>query len=66
MKATVGQQAKARLDMIKSGLKLGQLSFDDAKQMAKEPLQILNQEMEKIAKQFKRKHRAVVFTSYMR
>lgn len=66
MKATRGQQAKARLDMIKSGLKLGQLSFDDAKEMAKEPLAILNEEMEKLAKQFGRKHRKVVFTSFMR
>lgn len=66
MKATRGGHAKARLDEIKSLLKTGELSFDDARELAKEPLQILNEEMEKIAKQFKRKHRKVVFTSYMR
>ncbi len=66
MKPTIGQQAKAKLDMIKNGYKIGQIGFDDAKQLAKEPLEILNQEMEKIAKKFGRKHKKVVFTSYMR
>lgn len=66
MESTRGQKAKARLDEIKSLYKLGKITYDHAKELAEEYLAILNEEMEKIAREFKRKHRKVEFVSFMR
>jgi hypothetical protein len=63
---TRGALAKIKLDEIKILLKTGKIDFDEAKEQAKEPLKALNEEMEKIAKAFGRKHYKIVFTSFMR
>ncbi len=66
MENTRGRKAKARLDEIKSLYKTGRVSYDEAKELASGPLETLNEEMAKIAKEFGRKHRAVLFTGFMR
>ncbi len=66
MEQTRGKKAKARLDEIKSLYKLGKITHDHAKELADEYLGVLNEEMEKIAREFKRKHRKVGFVSFMR
>lgn len=66
MEKTRGRKAKERLDEIKSLYKLGKITYDHAKDLAEEYLVVLNEEMEKIARDFKRKHRKVGFVSFMR
>ena len=66
IQATRGQEAKAMLDEIKSLYKTGILSYSIAKMLAFVPLEALNEEMDKIAKEFGRKHRIVSFTGFMR
>ena len=63
---TPGQKAKIQLDAIKQEYNFCGLSYQNAKDMAKEHLRILNEEMEKISRKFGRKHKTVDFTSYMR
>ena len=63
---TRGQQAKVRLDEIKSLYKTGGVSHDEAKKLSLKPLKTLNEEMAKVAKEFGRKHRVVQFTGFMR
>ena len=63
---TKGQQAKARLDEIKSLYKTGRVSYDEAKELAFEPLRTLNEGMIRIAKEFGKKHRVVQFAGFMR
>lgn len=65
-KITKGQMAKIKLDEIKILLKQGAIDYDKAKEMAIEPLKVLNEEMEKIAKKFGRKHKLVSFIGLMR
>lgn len=66
MEDTRGRKAKARLDEIKSLYKTGKVSYDEAKELAFEPLRTLNDEMARIAKEFRRKHRMVAFAGFMR
>ena len=42
------------------------VTYDEAKEMAKEPLKVLNEEMKKISDTFGAKHRPVTFTKIMR
>lgn len=66
MEQTRGRKDKARLDEIKSLYKTGRVSYDEAKELALEPLNTLNEEMGRIAKEFGRKHRIVAFVGFMR
>jgi len=66
MEDTRGRKAKARLDEIKSLYKTGRVSYDEAKELAFEPLRVLNEEMRRIAKEFGRKHRRVQFVGFVR
>lgn len=66
MEQTRGRKAKARLDEIKSLYKTGRVSYDEAKELALEPLNTLNEEMANLAREFGRKHRIVQFAGFMR
>ena len=63
---TKGSTARNKLEEIKMLFKSGQIDYDQAKDMAKEPLKILNEEMEKIARKFGRVHKNVNFINFMR
>ena len=63
---TKGMQARDRLSEIHYLLKVGEIDRDTAEDMAKEPLRVLNEQMEKISKEFGKRHRKVTFTSFMR
>lgn len=55
-----------KLKEIKILLKSGQISFDEAKTRAEEPLKELNERMAKISKKYGRKPREIGFVSIMR
>lgn len=66
MEKTKGQQAKDKLEEIKILLRTEQITYEQAKEMAQEPIKTLNEEMEKIAKQFGRKHSKISFGRFIR
>lgn len=65
-KVTRGNGARIELEQIKALLKTGQVDYSEAKKMAKPHLEVMNEELEKIAKEFGGKTRKVTFTGFMR
>lgn len=55
-----------KLKEIKILLKSGQISFDEAKQKAEQPLKELNERIAQVAKRYGFKPRAMDFTGMMR
>lgn len=60
------REAKERLDAIRCQLKVGSISYDEAKLRTREPLKFLNSYMEQRARDFGVKYRAVHFVGFMR
>jgi hypothetical protein len=61
-----GKQARNRLEEIKYLLKRGEMTYEQAKLFAEEPLKILNGEMARLAKEHGVPAKRVGFTSFMR
>ncbi|OHA86999.1 MAG: hypothetical protein A3A96_03615 [Candidatus Zambryskibacteria bacterium RIFCSPLOWO2_01_FULL_39_39] len=58
--------SKYRLDEIKSLMKVGDISYSQAVEMSKAPLNLLNKGMGIVAKRYGKKHKMVSFSAYMR
>lgn len=61
-----GTMAKDRLEEIKFLMKTGEISYEEAQKLAKEPLEAMNAGLERISKEFGERHRPITFLRFMR
>lgn len=60
------KRAKIKLDLIKISLKLGKLTYDEAKNKSEKPLEILSLYMQQRAKVYSLKVGKIGFSGFMR
>jgi len=60
------QKAHTEMLYIRNSLKMGQLSYGEAKEQAIKPLQLLNAEAQHIASKHNMRHKPITFTGFMR
>jgi hypothetical protein len=60
------KKAKSKLDEIKVLLKTGQISYDEAKKVARRHLQLLNEGMAVISREHGMREQKISFGSFMR
>ena len=61
-----GKNAKDKLEEIKYLLRVGEITYDEAKRLAIAPLRVLNGRMREISEEHGFKHRDITFQRFFR